>query len=72
MDIKEQIERVVQTLSVDRTLHEAFRLSPAEIVKKLVAIDLPADLVDKIVKGVQAKLAGDQAADVFSSIKKLF
>ena len=49
MDIKEQIE---------------------SIVEKLLGVDLPDDMVEKVVAGVKAKLSLDDVSGIVGNLKK--
>ena len=44
----------------------------ADAVQKLLGVDIPDDVMDKVVAGVKGKLAGDNVADAVSKLKKLF
>ena len=72
MDIKEKIEELAEKILKDKTLQEQFKKEPVKAVEKLLGVDLPDDVVEKIVKGVQAKLSADQVSDALGKLKKLF
>ena len=44
----------------------------AEAIEKLLGVDLPDDIVEKIIDGVKAKMAVDSVADIAGKLKKLF
>ena len=43
-----------------------------EDLKKILGVDLPDDMVEKIVDGVNAKLTADKLSDGLGALKKLF
>lgn len=72
MDIKEQIEKLVSALSKDASLKEQFLKDPVKTLEKVLGVDLPDDMVEKVVAGVKAKLSADQIAGAADMLKKLF
>lgn len=72
MDIKEQIEKVVDKVKNDDSFKADFKKDPVKAVEKVAGIDIPDGMVDKLVAGVQAKLGADKAEDALDKLKKLF
>lgn len=72
MDIKEQIEKLIETITKDNGLKDKFLKDPAATVKELVGDKVPTDAIDKIVTGVKAKLTGDQLKGAVDGLGKLF
>lgn len=72
MDIKAQIEKVVETVTKDKSLLTQFQTEPVKAVEKVLGIDLPDDIINKVVDGVKTKIAADKISDTFDAIKKLF
>ncbi len=72
MDIKESIEKAVATIAQDKTLQEQFKTDPVEAVQKLLGVELPVDVLEKIVAGVKAQLTAGQLAGAADALKKLF
>ena len=72
MDIKEQIEKIVEKVKKDPEISELFKKDPIKAVEKVLGVDLPDDIIDKVVDGVKAKIKIDGAADVLGKLKKLF
>lgn len=71
-DIKKKINDIVEKIKGDPKLMEEFKENPEKAIEKVVGIDIPYGLLDKVVDGVKAKLTGDKLSDMFGSIKKLF
>ena len=72
MDIKAQSTTAVEKITKDKELQELFKKDPVKAVEKVLGVDLPDDVVNKVVDGVKAKLSVDKAAGVVDSLKKLF
>ena len=72
MDIKEQIAKIVDRLKEDEDLLEQFKKNPVKAVEKLIGVDLPDDIIEKIIAGVKGKIAIDDVSDVVDKLKKLF
>ena len=72
MDIKEQIEKIVDKIKNDDALKAQFKKDPIKAVEKLLGVDLPDDLMEKVVAGVKAKLSLDDLSDAAGFLKKLF
>lgn len=72
MDIKAQITAVVEKVTKDPKLLEQFKEEPVKAVEQALGVDLPDDVVQKIVDGVKAKITVDKASGVVDSLKKLF
>jgi len=72
MDIKEQIEKLVERIKKEDDLKELFQKDPVKAVEKVLGVDLPDDLVEKVIDGVKAKITFDGVADTLGALKKLF
>ena len=72
MDIKQKIAEIVETLTQNEDLLKNFKDNPVKVVEKLLGVDLPDDILEKIVDGVKAKISIDQIGDVLGTFKKLF
>ncbi|MBQ6889248.1 MAG: hypothetical protein IJN54_17250 [Lachnospiraceae bacterium] len=72
MDIKEKIESVVEKITKDPSIKEQFEKEPVKAIEKVLGVDLPDDVVEKVIEGVKAKLTVDTLSDVAGAIKKLF
>ena len=72
MDIKEKIIEIAGQITENKDLMKEFKEDPVKAVEKLIGIDLPDDMVEKVVEGVKAKLTLDEAGDALGFLKKLF
>lgn len=72
MDIKEKITETVEKITKDDKLQEQFKKDPIKTVEKVVGVDIPDDVVEKIVDGVKGKISMDKVSGALGSLKKLF
>ena len=72
MEIKEQIEKMAKKILEDKELMNLFKKDPVKAVEKILGVDLPDDIVEKIVAGVKAKITADTAKDVMGALKRFF
>ncbi len=72
MDIKAQISKMVEEVSKNPDMKEQFEKEPVKAVEKVIGIDLPDDVVMKIVDGVKAKLTMDNVSKVADALKGIF
>lgn len=72
MDIKAKIEELVEKIKKNPTLLKKFQTEPVKVVEELVGIDLPDELIEKIVEGVKAKITMDKVGDALGALGGLF
>ena len=72
MDIKEKINQVVEKITKDKDLKEQFQKEPIKAVESILGVDLPDDIVKKIVAGVKGKISVDKLSGALDSLKKMF
>jgi len=72
MDIKEKISDIVEQIKKNPNLKEDFEKEPVKVIEKLIGVDLPDDIVEKIIDGVKAKLTAENIADAKDKLKGLF
>ena len=71
MDIKAKINELVETIKNDPQMLAEFKEEPVKVIEKLLNVDLPDDLIEKVVEGVKAKITADRLSEGLSAIKKL-
>lgn len=69
MDIKDKIDSIVKKIKKDPDIKKDFEKEPVKTVEKLLGVNLPDKVVDKIIDGVKAKLTKDS---ITGKIKKIF
>ncbi len=72
MDIKEKIESVVEKVKNDDNFKEQFSKEPIKAVESVIGVDLPDDVIEKVIDGVKAKVSMDSIGDALGSIKNIF
>lgn len=72
MDIKAKIEEIVAKVKNDKDIATRFKKEPIKVVEELVGIDIPDDVVEKIVDGVKAKISVDDVKSKLGGLGKLF
>ena len=72
MDIKELIEKVVDAIKDSDAIKKQFEKEPVKVIEKFIGVDLPDEIVEKVIDGVKAKITLDQVADVAGALKGLF
>ena len=79
MDIKEIIENIVEEITQNKNIKEEFEKEPVKVIERIAKIDLPDELVEKVIDGVKAKITLDKIDDVVDTVgdlagalKKLF
>lgn len=72
MDVKEQINQIVEKISKDGALQERFKTEPIKAVEQILGVDLPDEIIEKVIAGVKAKLSVDQVSGAVDALKKLF
>ena len=72
MDVKELIEKVVDAIKDNENIKKQFEKEPVKVIEKFIGVDLPDEIVEKVIDGVKAKITVDQVADVAKALKGLF
>ncbi len=72
MDIKEKISEIVEALTKDESLKEQFEKEPVKAIEKVIGVDLPDDVVEKIIDGVKAQLTVENVSKVADALKNIF
>lgn len=75
-DIKAKIDAVAGKISENPEIKEQFKTEPIKAVESVLGVDLPGDVIEKVIAGVKAKLAAGNASEKLSGmadkIKGLF
>ena len=72
LDIKEKIEDLVEKIQKNPAMLKKFNTEPVKVVEELVGVDLPDELIEKVVDGVKAKLTMDKVGDALGALSGLF
>ncbi|MBO4514829.1 MAG: hypothetical protein IK081_13715 [Lachnospiraceae bacterium] len=71
-DVKAEITKVVEKVTKDEKLMDQFKKDPVKAVESVIGVDLPDDVINKVVDGVKAKISIDKLGGIAGSIKNLF
>ena len=71
-DIKEMISNVVERVTKEDDLKELFEKEPVKAIEKVLNVDLPDEMIEKIIEGVKAKISVDKLASAADSVAGLF
>ena len=79
VNIKEIIENIVEEITKNKNIKDDFEKEPVKVIERITNVDLPDELVEKVVDGVKAKITMDKVGDIADtvsdlagSLKKLF
>ncbi len=70
--IKEKIEEITEKIKNSDELMAKFKAEPIKTLEGLLGIDLPDEIIEKIVDGVKAKISLDKASDLLGGLGGLF
>ena len=72
MDFKEKVNELVEKIKSDPKLLADLQSEPVKAVEKLLGVDLPDDVVQKLIDGIKAKLTAEKLAGGLNALKKIF
>ena len=72
INIKEIINDAVEKIMKDEILQKQFMDEPVKALEKLLIVDLPDELIEKVIDGIKAKITVDKIGDAAKLLKKLF
>ena len=68
LDMKAKIAELVEKIKSNPQMLERFRNEPVKVIEELLGVDLPDDVVKKIIDAVKAMMVSGEW-DVFSGVK---
>lgn len=60
MNVKKMIENLIDEIQKDGKLGAQFEKEPVKVIENIIGKDLPDDVVEKIIDGVNAKISMDK------------
>ena len=72
MDIKEKITQIVEELMKNPSVKREFEKEPVKVIEKLLGVDLPDEMIEKVIDGVKAKITVDNVSKIAGAFKGLF
>lgn len=71
MDVKAMITSAVEKITKDEAMQKQFKQDPVKAVEKVLGVDLPDDVLQKVVAGVKGKISVDKLGDLAGGLKNL-
>ena len=71
-DVKELAEKAIDTIKGDDNLLASFKENPIKVVENVLKVDLPDEILEKIVEVVKTKINVDDAKETLGKIAGLF
>lgn len=72
MDIKAKIDEVVAKVKADENFAQKFKTEPIKAVEDVLGVDLPDDIIQKIIDGVKAKIDLGSITEKLGGLGNLF
>lgn len=72
MDIKANVQELVEKIQKDPQLLKQFQSSPVKVVEQIIGMDLPDDQINQLADLVKAKLDLNKAGDLLKGFGGLF
>ena len=72
MEIREKIEELVAKIKADKNFAAKFQKDPITAVEGVLGVDLPNDMIEKIIDGVKAKIKLEDLGDIAGKLGGLF
>lgn len=69
MELMEKIKEVTEKVKGDPNFAEEFKKDPVKALENVLDVDLPDEMVNNVIDGVKAQLAG---TDVLGALNNLF
>ncbi len=68
-EIKDKIEDIADDIRKDPETLKLFKSDPVKALEKVLGVDLPDDVINKVIAGVKAQLAADKLDDVMDKLE---
>lgn len=72
MDYKAKAEEIVEKIKSDKDLKAKFQKDPVKAVEGILGVDLPDDVINKIIEIVKTKITADTVSDIAGKLGGLF
>ena len=68
MNPKKMIENLIDEIKKDGKLGEQFEKDPVKVIENVIGKDLPDEIVEKIIDGVNAKISMEKVGDALDML----
>ena len=72
LNVSEIIEKATKAISSSSDLKKQFDKNPVKAIESATGLDLPDEIVNKVVDAVKAAIAGKNVSDAVNTLKGLF
>ena len=72
MDIKDKVEEVIKSLMNNKDLKAKFDKDPVKAIEDVLGVDLPDEIVKKVIDSVKNKIDADSIGDIAGKLGGLF
>ncbi len=71
-ELKEKAEEIVKKIKTNKNIKADFEKNPVKVVEDILGVDLPDDIINKVIDIVKSKLNAETVSDVASKLGGLF
>ncbi len=68
-EIKDKVEDIAEEIQKDPALLKLFKTEPVKALEKVLGVDLPDDMVNKLITAVKAQMAADKLDDKLDQLE---
>ena len=68
-EIKDKIEDIAEEIQKDPVLLKLFKAEPVKALEKVLGVNLPDDMVNKVIAAVKAQMAADKLDDKLDQLE---
>ncbi len=72
MDIKAKAEEIVKKIKSDKNIKAKFEKEPVKTVEEILGVDLPDEIIEKVINLVKTKLTAETVSDAAAKLGGLF
>ena len=72
MDIMAKVQEVVSKITSDKDFKENFEKDPVKAVESILGVDLPDEIINKVIDSAKAGISADSVSGIASKIGELF
>ena len=68
-EIKDKVEDIAEEIRKDPALLKLFKAEPVKALEKVLGVNLPDDMVNKVIAAVKAQMAADKLDDKLDQLE---
>lgn len=70
MEIMEHINKLIEQVKNDPALQDEFKKDPVKTTEKVLGVDLPDEMLEKVIATAKAKLTAENISEVVDEVKE--